>query len=194
MKKKQTQKTIEKVNNIEVLNEDEDFTHMNTVKYGSKFEQFMDKKFIKDKLLVHMYLRNGDIHSFFVSSKEENFKFRGGEYIIDVESQRYNKGTKCNESTYHIDLTLPLKFTINPNDIHKHLSDLPIRTSLNPMVLHRRLKTNTAMNVMEATNTEAWIRQNKIMLMLILIVVIAILLMLCWKFGIFQQLSSSLPI
>ncbi len=130
--------------------------------------------------LINMQMRNGMHRSFVISTRQNEFKFQKGTYIIDTEARYYSIDNKRFCLDYHQDISLPLHRNLDVHKIKKKLQDdeeYEVETAINPFILQEFMVAKVAEGVMKGQAIDDYLRKMRMMVMITMISSICVLLL-----------------
>ena len=158
--------------------------------FGYKFLDRM-KLLYKKKycVLVHMQLETGGMISFIAIVKDGFFVWKKGRYIVNDESLQYNYTAKLYQGYYHENCALPVMHRISLSKVRKQASSAECENVIEPKVLTKRMETNMAMQIMQATKFDEWVKRVMFTMVIVAIITAVNLIISLNEAGVFSKVT-----
>lgn len=145
----------------------------------------------KEKILIKMFLRNGNNTEFYVSPKKNFFNFREGAYLIIQDYLVFDEGAESYFAFYHEDCCLPFRVDVTITDFYSAVEGSDNATNkvaqaLNPSNLARFQKSTLVEQTMSGSKLESQQQMQLFISIAMIIINMFILVIVIYNTGAFS--------
>jgi len=183
------------VNEVSKLNKDRRNTPEKSKVHKPKKDtktKIKNAYFPERTFLINMELNNGDHTQFFISTKEDHFKYLDNLYVLDESMKYYVISAKSYAFDYKQNFCLPLKRDWDIKQLNEAISSSGIiecGASTNPTTLDQFVKSKIAEGIMKAQEIDAFFKSVKFIVIVTMIVSIVTLLLLLQSSGALKNIG-----
>jgi hypothetical protein len=153
------------------------------------WQEFLKKRFKKKTTyLIFMYLRNGKLSQFTVSSSGTSFEYLGGLYQLNPDVGITDLHSNYMTLVYCQDISTPFRLKFDLDELRRGVETLPdatIKKALNPYALKEFINSSIIEMVIKGQELSKDLRMMKMLIIITLIITSIVALLVANMSGIF---------